>query len=146
MTSYWSKGKLRWKARKCRDGKKLPIPCPYTGLVTFTTELEAARVYFEQHFSENGGKDEVREYAKRLAKDGAWKVDYAPKRGSSDFHGVSFNVKLGKWEARITIDAVNMWIGRFGTEERAALAVNWYLDGLGIDAETRPRNVVNAST
>jgi hypothetical protein len=146
VTSYFSKGKLRWKARACRDGKKLPLQCPHTGLVTFTTELEAARVYFQQHLIKNGRKDEVREYAKRLAEDGAWEVDYAPKRGSSDFHGVSFNAKLRRWEARITIDAVDMWIGRFGTEERAALAVNGYLDGLGIDAETRPRNVVNAST
>jgi len=146
VTSFLSRGKLLWKARATRDGKQVMLLCPHTGLQIFTTELQAARVYFEQHFIKNGRKDKVREYAKRLAEDGAWKVDYAPKRGSSDFHGVSFNAKLGKWEARITIDAVDMWIGRFGTEERAALAVNGYLDGLGIDAETRPRNVVNAST
>ena len=46
----------------------------------------------------------------------------------------------------MTIDGVAYWIGRFRTEERAAIAVNAFLDDLGIDAEKRPRNVVDAST
>ena len=145
----FDKKKQRWKAR---DGKTRKwLNCPKTGRVSFKTEQGAAFVYLEYLRANPDRKDDAQKYAARLASDGASEyfaaseLDDAPRRVSSRFLGVSFNAALRMWEARMTIDGVAYWIGRFRTEERAATAVNAFLDDLGIDAEKRPRNVFDAS-
>ena len=138
----FDKKKQRWKAR---DGTtKKWLACPESGRVSFHTELGAAHVYLA-HLRRENKEDEARRYAERLAADeeaGATETEDEPRRVSSRHRGVSFNSKIGRWEARTTINGVSRWIGRFDTEERAATAVNAFLDEKLIDPAKRPRNDV----
>ena len=138
----FDKKKQRWKAR---DGTtKKWLACPESGRVSFRTELGAAHVYLA-HLRRENKEDEARRYAERLAADeeaGATETEDEPRRVSSRHRGVSFNSKIGRWEARTTINGVSRWIGRFDTEERAATAVNAFLDEKLIDPAKRPRNDV----
>lgn len=139
----YDSSKKRWKAR---DGTtKKWLPCPESGRVSFKTEKGAARVYLAHLRANPAKEDEARRYAERLAADeeaGATETEDEPRRVSSRHRGVSFNSKLGRWEARTTINGMSRWIGRFDTEERAAAAVNAYLDKNRIDPAKRPRNDV----
>lgn len=48
------------------------------------------------------------------------------RRGVSQFKGVTFNAdkKKKQWRARITVDGVEIFLGRFETQEEAAGAYN----------------------
>ena len=49
-----------------------------------------------------------------------------PKKASSKYKGVFFCKQTGRWKAAIMKDKKSIWIGRFDTEEAAALAYNKY--------------------
>lgn len=44
--------------------------------------------------------------------------------GTSPFKGVSYCKKTGRWKAQITVKGVNRNLGRFLTQEEAAVAYN----------------------
>jgi hypothetical protein len=44
--------------------------------------------------------------------------------GTSGFKGVSFDRRTGRWKAQITVDGRNRNLGRYDTEDQAALAYN----------------------
>lgn len=48
----------------------------------------------------------------------------AARPGSSRFKGVTWNSARGKWQAQIMIERRNHYLGRYRTEEEAALAYN----------------------
>ena len=59
---------------------------------------------------------------------------------TSKYHNVGFDSSRNKWKISIKVDGVMRVQKRFGSEKEAALAVNYYLDELGI--HDRPRNDV----
>ena len=49
-------------------------------------------------------------------------MNQRPQNGTSSYKGVNFHKQRGKWQARITIDGKQKYLGSFKIEELAALA------------------------
>lgn len=47
-----------------------------------------------------------------------------PRKGSSEYKGVTWNSARGKWQAQIMVDRHNRYLGRYKTEVEAAAAYN----------------------
>jgi len=75
----------------------------------------------------NGIRDDNRPENLRLVSNGQNGRSYnKPSQGkTSNFRGVCWNKKRGKWVAQITVDKVGRGLGYFFSEKEAALAYNY---------------------
>eukprot|EP01138_Halocafeteria_seosinensis_P010210 gb/GECG01010427.1/.p1 GENE.gb/GECG01010427.1/~~gb/GECG01010427.1/.p1 ORF type:complete len:408 (+),score=73.16 gb/GECG01010427.1/:1-1224(+) len=128
----WIRATEKWRADSVVNGKLQYLGC-------YDTERQAAQAVDKARVKGWDGKSKIRlnfpeEHPEVTTATPAVKQ----ARGTSKFVGVSWDVKLKKWKARIVLDGRHERIGLFDSEEEAARAVdkskveNW-------DGSTMPR-------